>query len=102
MARWKGNKKKKKMELIKRYGSDCTYCGTSLTFDKMTIDHVVPRSVGKGIAHNLRISCQPCNQAKGNYTADQWLRHISDVISNTGFDVVTVLGKRGWERRIKI
>lgn len=44
----------------------CHYCGTKLTMDDLTIDHVIPRANGGGNENeNLVASCQECNQLKG-------------------------------------
>lgn len=44
----------------------CVYCGRTLGFDKMTIEHVIPRSRG-GIdsSRNKVGCCGPCNRNRG-------------------------------------
>jgi 5-methylcytosine-specific restriction endonuclease McrA len=47
----------------------CQYCGRR---DKLTIDHVVPKSRGGRDAwDNLVTACVPCNNKKGNRTPDE-------------------------------
>ena len=47
----------------------CQYCAKYPVVDKLTIDHVVPRSRGgKNEWLNLVTACKKCNQKKGNKT----------------------------------
>lgn len=54
--------------LIETYGSVCAYCGTEISEDRTTLDHVYPRK-GKTAydrPDNLVLACQPCNTAKAD------------------------------------
>lgn len=54
-------------KLFEKYGQQCYYCATPLTFDTATIDHFIPLSKGGAHAeYNWRPSCQRCNIGKGN------------------------------------
>ena len=45
----------------------CQYCGCQPPRDKLTIDHVVPRSKGgRSEWENVVLACQSCNAKKGN------------------------------------
>jgi 5-methylcytosine-specific restriction endonuclease McrA len=45
----------------------CQYCAVRLPYDQMTFDHVVPKSnSGKTVWTNIVVSCEPCNQKKGD------------------------------------
>ncbi|MHB8416797.1 MAG: HNH endonuclease [Myxococcales bacterium] len=45
----------------------CCFCGKQLGFKEATIEHVRPLSRGgTWEMENLRISCSPCNSARGN------------------------------------
>ncbi len=51
----------------------CMYCGQTFPFDKLEMEHVVPRSKwrGKGTPTswtNIVTTCRPCNQKKANRT----------------------------------
>lgn len=50
----------------------CQYCGTPLTTETYTADHVIPRSKG-GLSTwtNLVASCKDCNFAKSNKTLEE-------------------------------
>lgn len=49
----------------------CQYCGTQPGKDRLTVDHVVPRSLGGTTAwENVVTACGPCNRRKGNRSPD--------------------------------
>ncbi len=55
--------------IFKRDGNRCVYCNSS---EGLTIDHVVPRSMGgRDSWENLVTACQKCNARKGNMTPEQ-------------------------------
>lgn len=50
----------------------CQYCGKHFMKDKLTFDHVLPRSRGgRATWANIVASCQRCNLAKGNRTPEE-------------------------------
>lgn len=59
-------------ELYHRDGGLCMYCGQSLSFGRMQIEHVEPRS--RGGAHewtNVVSTCEACNRFKDARTPEQ-------------------------------
>lgn len=53
----------------------CEYCGTPLTRDVATLDHVKPLALGGyDRLKNCVIACRSCNQKKGSMTRDQFMR----------------------------
>jgi len=59
-------------ELYHRDGGLCLYCGKTLSFSRMQIEHVVPRS--KGGEHswtNVVSTCEACNRFKDDRTPEQ-------------------------------
>jgi 5-methylcytosine-specific restriction endonuclease McrA len=61
------NKKAKKRKLNEIFGSQCFWCGKELEENEQTIDHLMPQSRGgSNSLENLRISCFPCNNSRGN------------------------------------
>jgi len=57
-----------KKNILKRDNYTCQYCGRN-SGEKLTIDHVLPRSLGgRTIWENVVSACQACNLKKGNKT----------------------------------
>ena len=55
-----------------RDGGKCQYCGSRVSRDEYTYDHVVPRSQGGQTTwDNVVVACVPCNQRKGGRTPAQ-------------------------------
>ena len=55
--------------VLRRDGHRCQYCGGT---ERLTIDHVLPKSRGGPDAwENLVAACVPCNNRKGNKTPDE-------------------------------
>lgn len=55
--------------IFKRDGGQCVYCGNK---ERLTLDHVVPRSLGgRDSWDNLVTACRACNAEKGNRTPEQ-------------------------------
>lgn len=47
----------------------CQYCGTSVTKNSATLDHVIPTSLGgRHTWENCTTSCSPCNSKKSDNT----------------------------------
>lgn len=81
----KERKIKIKHELIIRDGLECCYCATQLTFDSMTLDHIVPASKkGSFNSTNFTISCEKCNHNRGNQNFFTYIKrfNFSDVKIN--------------------
>ncbi len=56
--------------LLQRDNNSCQYCG--YTGDKLSIDHVIPRSRGGDDSwENVTIACLTCNVEKGNRTPQE-------------------------------
>lgn len=58
--------------LFRRDQNICAYCGNELNAEKLTRDHIVPKSLGgKDIWTNVVTACKPCNHRKGSKTLEQ-------------------------------
>jgi 5-methylcytosine-specific restriction endonuclease McrA len=56
-----------KQKLSDVYGCYCWWCGKSMSIDKLTIEHLLPKSRGgSNSLYNLRLACLPCNRSRGN------------------------------------
>lgn len=55
----------------------CELCGKRLLFEEMTLDHIVPISMGGADdMDNLQASCFACNQFKSNILPDDFMDRI--------------------------
>lgn len=70
-----------KRDIFARDGFKCYICGTELGLisKNATIDHVVPTSRG-GLStfDNMRLCCDPCNNAKGDLLLEEYLDQQED------------------------
>ena len=58
--------------LFRRDRNICLYCGEQFSVEKLTRDHIVPRSRGgKESWTNQVAACRRCNQRKGNRTPEE-------------------------------
>ncbi|MBN1562968.1 MAG: HNH endonuclease [Anaerolineae bacterium] len=57
--------------LLEKWGRKCVYCGAeNVPLEK---EHIVPKSRGgSNRVSNLTVACHPCNQEKGNLTAEEF------------------------------
>ncbi len=66
----RGKKRKKaaiKQRIAEKTGGVCAHCGKEISFEKVTIEHVVPRYRGGGDdERNLLPLCKKCNKQKGS------------------------------------
>ena len=55
-----------KTDLISLYGSCCSLCEIKLTWDELTVDHVLPISKGGPVSElsNLQLLCRKCHDEK--------------------------------------
>lgn len=61
----------KRAKIYERDGWKCVYCGSEY---KLTIDHMIPVSIGgTNRNENLQTCCISCNNAKANLSLDEFL-----------------------------
>lgn len=59
-------------EVFKRDGYKCVYCGST---EKLTLDHIVPKSKGgSNNTNNLACCCRSCNSSKKDKSLEEWLK----------------------------
>lgn len=60
-----------RFEILRRDGYACRYCGSKAPDVVLTVDHVIPVTLGGGDEpNNLVTACQPCNAGKSSVPAD--------------------------------
>ena len=64
----------------------CCWCGCDTTdlrkkWNSSTIEHVTPKSVGgSDEPNNLAMSCNKCNNARGNMGADEFMEKVNATV----------------------
>lgn len=64
----------------------CCWCGCETTdvrkvWNASTIEHVMPKSVGgSDDPENLAMSCNRCNNARGNMTVDEFMEKLNATV----------------------
>jgi 5-methylcytosine-specific restriction endonuclease McrA len=65
--------------LLEHWGRECVYCGK--TNVPLQIEHINPRSLGGSDRFsNLTLSCEKCNQKKGNKPVEQFLKNQPEIL----------------------
>ncbi len=65
--------------LLEKWGRQCAYCGIKDV--PLEIEHIVPKSKGgTNRVSNLTLSCQNCNEKKGNKTVEEFLKREQDLL----------------------
>jgi 5-methylcytosine-specific restriction endonuclease McrA len=60
-----------RINIFRRDGESCQYCGEKFPRSELTIDHIVPRSLGgKSVWENVVCCCMDCNRRKGGRTPE--------------------------------
>ena len=63
--------------IYNKSGGRCELCGQRLLFEEMTLDHIVPLSMGgEDSMENLQTACYACNQFKSNILPDDFMDRI--------------------------
>jgi 5-methylcytosine-specific restriction endonuclease McrA len=89
--------------LFRRDRNTCQYCGRRRATEDLSIDHVVPRSLG-GLAtwENCVVACLRCNARKGNRTLEDagmtLLRKPSEPPPQMAFTLHTRRRKPSWDQ----
>lgn len=61
-----------RLNIFRRDGGMCQYCGKKFPYSELTIDHVIPRSLGgKSTWENVVCCCVECNRKKGGKTPEE-------------------------------
>lgn len=61
-----------RINIFRRDGDKCQYCTKTYNKSELTLDHVVPRSLGgKSVWENIVCCCIKCNRKKGGRTPEQ-------------------------------
>ena len=68
---------KDRKTIYNKSGGRCELCGQRLALENMTLDHIVPLSMGgEDSMENLQAACFACNQFKSNILPDDFMDRI--------------------------
>lgn len=89
--------------LFRRDRNTCQYCGTRFPTEELSIDHVLPRSLGGESAwSNCVVACMACNARKGNRTLEAagvtLLRIPKEPPPQMAFTIQLRTRKASWEQ----
>jgi 5-methylcytosine-specific restriction endonuclease McrA len=63
--------------LYSNFHGCCFWCKAKIARRDATRDHVIPKSKGGADSiDNFVLSCQSCNNARGDMDAEEWLRLV--------------------------
>ncbi len=69
-----------RMMVYLKAGCRCELCGKKLLFEDMTLDHIVPLSMGGADKiTNVACTCKPCNQFKSNILPENFMDKINSI-----------------------
>lgn len=83
-------KKELRKKIHKKYNYKCAYCGVTLEYKDLQVDHINPKyrgysneelksygiTRGRDDLNNLNPSCASCNSSKSTYTLEDWRTQI--------------------------
>lgn len=73
----KSHSKEERNIIYNKSGGRCELCGQRLLFEEMTLDHIIPLSMGgEDSMENLQATCYTCNQFKSNLLHDEFMDRI--------------------------
>ena len=87
-----------RFEVLRRDGHTCRYCGAKAPDVSLTVDHVIPETLGgSSEPANLVTACQPCNAGKSSIAPGSPL--VDDVEADA-LRWAKALEKAAWYRKI--
>tara|TARA_B100000989_G_scaffold17167_1_gene11326 strand:+ start:5672 stop:6211 length:540 start_codon:yes stop_codon:yes gene_type:complete len=81
-------------DIITRDENCCQYCGCEFPNDKLTLDHIYPKSKGgQNTWSNLVAACKKCNQKKGDRTPEQANMKLINKPTKPKYSILRTVGK---------
>jgi len=89
--------------LFRRDQHTCQYCGKKGSMDELSIDHIVPRSLGGvGSWTNCVVACRRCNERKANrplkHSGLRLLRQPTEPPAHMAFTTYIGRRKESWKQ----
>ena len=71
---------KQRVQLYNKADGKCVLCGKEIKLQKMSIDHIVPLSMGgKDDLSNMQCTCYACNKFKSNILPEDFSQKINSI-----------------------
>jgi 5-methylcytosine-specific restriction endonuclease McrA len=62
-----------------KYNKHCAYCGCSIEYRQLEVDHLIPRHRGGEDSHeNYMPSCKSCNTTRDSYLIEEFRQRLID------------------------
>lgn len=75
-------KKELREQVYKKFDGRCAYCGISMTYEQMQVDHIHPTyRKGNDCIDNLFPACRSCNATKATYTVEEFRKRLIDDVA---------------------
>ena len=86
--------------MIEVYGNTCQYCIEKFSTNKLSVDHIFPKSQGgKGNLGNLMLACILCNAKKNNEILPKWLeKNFQKRAEKNKKEILKIMSKKYIER----
>lgn len=66
--------------IYNRAGGRCQLCGRKITYEELTLDHIVPLAMGgKDCVSNLQVADAACNGFKGSILPEKFMDRITEI-----------------------
>lgn len=78
-AKRKSIKEKDRRMIYKKYHGICQLCGRTITYEEMTVDHIIPLGLGgKNQLSNYQCTCRTCNKMKGTMLQGEFYLQVTE------------------------
>lgn len=72
---------------LKTWNGRCAYCNDILYLDEVSLDHIIPESIGgTDEENNINFCCKFCNSSKGTKSVDKFIEYIKPYVDRVVFD----------------
>ena len=69
--------KAQRLQVYKKYGGKCAYCGSHISLDEMQVDHIKPLALGGADdISNFAPACRMCNYYKSTLTIEKFREQL--------------------------
>lgn len=77
-----------------RYDGKCAICGKPISYEEMTIDHIIPKSRGgERFFSNMQCTCDSCNLMKHYLTQEEFYKKLLRVTLHNLHNIFKVYAK---------